>query len=212
MELIEFLIHTIFQFLKVVKEFIENNSILIATLINLLLAYFNYQTIKLSTAQLEETRRQFEESKRANIEVEIFYENRTLFGIRLVNQGNSIATDVTVDFDNEFLNSLNEQQFKDMLSKNKNKSCIIGVDKHHDFYIGSNELLNNPNKKPIQGIVKYISNNKEYANEFFIDIQNYVTFFSISNKDDKLEQIKEINKSLKGINTSLKNIGDFKKK
>ena len=91
-----------------------------------------------------------------------------------------------------------------LLEKQKGKECIIGVGQHYDLYIGSNKLRGNSNWSPVTGEIKYQSNGKSYTSPLYIDLENYMTFFSSNtDHDDILKAINDNTKALLEIGNIL---------
>ena len=169
------------------------------------ICYFNHQSAKASREQLAEMRKQYQEENRPNIEVEFVYERRLWYYIRFVNHGKKTAQHVNIQLSQEFIDSLPKAEVRTMLSKQKDKECIIGIGQHYDLYIGSNNLRGNPNMKPITGVINYQSNGEKYSSDIFIDLENYTAFFSSDDDhDDLMKVLKDGVKELKSISSSMK--------
>lgn len=187
----------------------------ILTLLTVIATFFtcscSYKSVKAAMDQVSEMRRQFEEENRANIDVEFLYEKRTYYGLRFVNRGRCTAHQVEIIFDDDFIDSIDEVMFSNLLKKQRGKTCIIGIGQHYDVFIGSNKYRDNPHKVPAKGVVKYISDGHPYESEFDIDLENYATIFSVNSEQEDLADriktqtsvLKEIKGELKGINKSL---------
>lgn len=175
----------------------------------------NFKSAKASKMQLEVMKKQYKEENRPYVEVELHYERRLLYSLRFVNHGKQTAQRFRVDFNHEFIESVPEPYFRRNIEKQKGKECIIGVGQHYDLFIGSNEMRNNPSWKPITGKITYQSNGQSYESDFFIDIENYMTFFQINeeNKEHKelMEKLSDNNSALVQINNSIREINQNKK-
>lgn len=168
---------------------------------------FNYKSAKASKEQLEEMKRQFDEENRPNIETEFHFFRSRCYLIRFVNHGRVTAQNVNVSFDQKFVDSLPEQLFKDLVQKQKDKTCVIGVGQHYDLYIGSNKLRENTNWEPATGKITFQAKGKTYESDIYIDIENYMTFFSTNTEqEDIIKQLKETKDALRLINNSIKSI------
>ena len=160
----------------------------------------NIKSAKASKEELAEMKRQYAEENRPRIEVEFCYEKRTWYIVRFVNHGKLTAQNVKIELDEEFIDSLPEQGFKDVLHRQKSKECIIGVGQHYDLYISSNELRGNPNMKPVTGKLSYEDAEKgEYESEIYIDLENYATFFSSTSEEPVVKELKNIKKEVEGL-------------
>ena len=173
------------------------------------ICWANIQAAKASKAQLDEMKRQYAAENRPIIEIEFRYERKTWYIIRLVNHGRQAAQHVRIKLDQEFIDSLPEQGFRDVLNRQNEKECIIGVGQHYDLYIGSNAMRGNPNMRPATGDIYYEGYQDSYSDKIFIDLKNYMTFFSSTTEyDDLLKAVKNNAEELKGIKQALQNQGE----
>lgn len=164
------------------------------------ICWANIKSAKASKEQLNEMRKQFDEDNRPRIEVELVYEKRSFFALRFVNHGRYTAQHVMISLKDEFVESIEEDSFVIQLKKQKGKECIIGIDQHYDLFFGSNEYLKNDHKKPASGTVTYQGNGHKYTTEFSIDLDAYMTIYSVnSEQEDLLRKIDESNRNLKRI-------------
>lgn len=171
------------------------------------ICWANIKAANASKAQLEEMRRQYAEENRPIIETEFHYERRTWYIIRFVNHGRHTAQHVKIELDQEFIESLPEEAYKSTLLEQKGKECIIGVGQHYDLYIGSNAMRGNPNMRPVTGDIYYEGYQNSYSDKVFIDLKNYMTFFSsTTDNDDLLKAIKKSAEELKGIRKELQSL------
>ena len=166
----------------------------------------NRKSAKVAQEELREMKRQYEEDNRPFIEAEFCFERRKWFIFRLVNHGKRNAQHVKFEFDEEFINSLPEKEFRQLLEKQNNKECIIGVGQHHDIYIATNKLINSTNKKPITGWVKYQDEKKEYEVPIFIDIENYATFMSVDVEEPLIKEVKNISKEIEQLKCAVEEL------
>ena len=172
----------------------------------ILICYYNYQSAKASKEQLSEMKKQYNEENRPNIEVEFIYERRSWYGLRFINHGKRTAQHVHIQFDQKFIDSLPEESFRLLLTKQKDKKCIIGVGQHYDLFIGGSKLLRCPNMIPVTGVITYQSNGKIYSSDISVDLENYMTFFSVNNDhDDLIKELKEVTRELNRIALSVGN-------
>ena len=164
----------------------------------------NYKSANASKKQLEEMREQYKKNNRPRIEVEFIYEKRCFYGLRFVNHGNQTAQQVSIDFDDSFINSIEETHFLDLLKKQKDKECVIGVGQHHDIYIGSNELRNNNKEVIATGKIIYFYGDEKYEENLYVDVKNYMTMYSVNSEhEDLIKKLKEQNEVLTKQNNSL---------
>lgn len=168
------------------------------------ICWANMKTAKVSKEQLEEAQRQFEETNRPVIELELHYIRRTWYIARFTNQGKLTAQHVKINLEQKFVNSLPEEVVRRELEKIKGKECIIGAGQHYDLYIGSNQLRESPNTKPLTGTIEYEAQGKTYQSDLFVDMEHYMTFFSsTTEEEDSLKSMKKIGDELNGIKKAL---------
>lgn len=160
----------------------------------------NMKSAKATREQLAETRRQFEEQNRPDIEVEFHYVRKAFYCLSFINRGKHNADHVTISFDKGFIESLENDNYKELLRKQEGKECVLGAGRHYDVFFGSNKYLQIPNKVPATGSICYQSNGKCYQDTFSIDLENYMTFFSVNtDHDDLVKKLNEQNQELKKI-------------
>ena len=164
------------------------------------ICWANIKAANASKEQLREMQRQFAETNKPNIELEFHYSRRTWYIARFVNRGSLSAQHVKINLDQEFIDSLPEESMKKELERIKGKECIIGAGQHYDLYIGSNQLRGNPNMKPLTGTIEYKAQGETYQSDLYVDLENYMTFFSsTTDEEDLLKSMKKIGDELKGI-------------
>lgn len=175
----------------------------------ILICRANIKAANASKAQLEEMKKQFAAENRPIIETEFLYKRRAFYVLRFINHGRRTAQHVKINLDQEFIDSLSEEPFRNIILKQKEKECVIGVGNHYDLFIGSNRMRGNSSLKPVTGEIHYEGSNESYTDKVFVDLRNYMTFFSTSTeKDDLLKAIKENTVELRGIKNVLKSMGD----
>jgi len=164
------------------------------------ICWANFKAANASKEQLREMQKQFAETNRPNIELEFHYSRRTWYIARFVNHGSLTAQHVQINLDQEFIDSLPEESMRKELGRTKGRECIIGAGQHYDLYIGSNKLRGNPNMKPLTGTIKYESQGKTYQSDLFVDLEHYMTFYSVTtDEEDLLKSMKKIGDELKSI-------------
>ena len=168
----------------------------------------NNKSAKIAKEQVDEMQREFEESNRPRIKVELQLINRCAIVLRFCNNGRLTAKHVRIAFDDECIDSLPEKEFAEQLRNQKGKECIIGAGQHYDMFLGTRALIK-AEKKPIEGYFTYTYNDcdKTITEDFYIDIDNYNTFFTMDDDTDKLlKTLREHNKEIKGIKEVLEKI------
>lgn len=169
-------------------------------LATIFICWANIKAANASKEQLREMQREFAETNKPNIELEFHYSRRTWYIARFVNRGSLSAQHVKINLDQEFIDSLPEESMKKELERIKGKECIIGAGQHYDLYIGSNQLRGNPNMKPLTGTIEYKAQGETYQSDLYVDLENYMTFFSsTTDEENLLKSMKKIGDELKGI-------------
>lgn len=171
----------------------------------------NIKSAKATREQLAESKRQFDEENRPDIEVEVLYVRRAFYCLRFINRGKHNADHVTISFDDSFIESLENDNFKDLLRREKGKECVLGAGNYHDIIFGTNKYLDIQNKAPAAGLICYQGNGKCYQDEFNIDLENYVTFFSVTtDHDDLVKKLNKQNQELENIRQILNQLLELK--
>ena len=169
------------------------------------ICWANIQSANASKAQLKEMQRQFRSINRPIISVEIVHLRRMFWVLRFTNHGTQTAFNVKIIIDSEFIESLSEPNYKQIVKDNNGKIKTIGINQSYDLFIGANSFRNRDAQVPIKGIIHYWGiDNSEYKEDFIIETQNYATFFTVNtDNDDLMVKLKEQNEELKNINYSL---------
>lgn len=169
----------------------------------ILICRANIKSVKASKEELDEMKRQYSEENRPRIEVELCYEKKLFFFLRLVNHGKLNAQHVKIEIDDEFINNLPEENCKELLLAQKQKEGIIGVSQHYDLFIATNRLRENSDIKPVTGKVLYQCDGKSYETPIYIDIANYLTIFSIAEKNPVENELINIKKEIAGLKNAV---------
>ena len=173
-------------------------GIYVAATIGILIT--NRKATKATEEQLREMCREFEMINRPIIETEIVYLNKAVLALRLKNNGTHTAQHVKLVLDRSFSDSVLNPSMARLLKEQVDKECIIGVGQYHDVFFGDNDFIKQAEKPPIRGLIEYCCGEKKYSEHFSIDIENYMTIFSIESDDEKLRKlIKDQNRILKQI-------------
>ena len=117
----------------------------------------NIQSANASKKQLREMQKQYADENRPRIEVEFLYERRAFYGLRFINHGKETAQNVEIRLSDEFIDSLGNTNFSELLKKQKGKKCVIGVDQHYDLFFANFYLF--------------------HVNTFFVIFQPFSMFF-----------------------------------
>lgn len=159
-----------------------------------------------SWAQVLDARKQYKEENRPIIEIELQYLRRAFYVLRFVNHGKCTAQNVRIQLDSEFVESL-EPQYVNILQKEADKSCIIGVGQYHDLIFGDRNYRKCSPKPPAKGSVSYYGNGEHYTCDFEIDLAGYATIFTVNDdQDDLIKKLNDQNRELKGIRSALERL------
>ena len=162
------------------------------------ICWANIKSANASKEQLKEMQRQYTESNRPLVELELHYKRKTWYVARFINRGNLTAQHVKINLEQGFIDSLPEESFRNELVKQKGRECIIGVGQHYDLFIGSNKLRGNPQMRPLTGTIEYEAQGQVYKSDIFVDLEHYMTFFSATtDEEDMLKSVKQISEELK---------------
>lgn len=167
----------------------------------------NFKSAKATREQVAEARRQYEEEHHAFIAYELIYEHRIWYGLRFTNHGRRVATNVQLQLDKDFIDSLMDQSIKNQLNNLDGREFTLGIEQSYDIYFGSNEFRERPNKVPIQGKISYNDRCGEYTDLFYIDFNKYAPIYTVTTDEERREEsAKKLNESLAKIENELKKI------
>lgn len=173
----------------------------------ILICYANIKAANATREQVKGSKRQFDEDNRAYITYSFIYEKRAFYGVRFTNHGKRVAEDVQILLKQEFINSLNEDDFASSLNSINAKRSILGVGQSFDIYVGSSQFRENQCKLPIEGEVIYSDDRGEYREPFCIDFNNYPPIFSVQGIDEDIrEEIKQQTQELAKIQEAIQNL------
>lgn len=172
----------------------------------------NIRSANASKNQLEETQKQYEKTDRPIVEAEFLYINRLWFGVRFVNIGKHTAQNVKIDLSDKFIDSIDSLGVSECIKKQKEKTCVIGVNQHYDLIFGSyNTFKEIKNKKPLIGQISYSYKEKKYSDDFYFDFENYMNIFTVTTSKKESSLVKEImnqNYELGEINKTLNTLSN----
>lgn len=187
---------------------VNDNKDFLTLVFSLLACIAAFRSARAAYAQVKELRRQYAEENRPLIEVEFLFEKRAFCGLRFINHGRRTANNVSIKLNQSFVDSLPESNYIDMLRNAEKKSCVIGVEQHYDLFIGSVKGYKQAeSKQPAKGHITYESNGQVYESDFEIDMENYVTIYTINNgQEDMRDKFKEQNKELEEIRKAIQTL------
>ena len=174
---------------------------IIYVIATIFICVYNAKSAKAAREQTQEMKRQYEEDNRPYVTVEFIFERKSFFGLRFVNHGRKTAEHVRITFNEQFIDSL-DTDYQNMVKNQNGKECIIGVEQHYDIFIADRTMRQNNAIAPVIGKIDYTSAGNKYETPFEIDIENYMTIFSVGNDENGIE------KELGQMSTSIKQIND----
>ena len=164
----------------------------------------NLRSAKATRDQLNEAKRQYEEEHRAFVSYEFIHERHVWYGLRFTNHGRRVATNIQLELDKDFIQSITEQQIKAQLQRLDGREFTLGIEQSYDVYFGGAAFRKRPNNIPIQGKIVYKDRNGIYTDSFYIDFSKYAPIFTVAADGERMEEAaKELNKSLSGIKNEL---------
>lgn len=170
----------------------------------ILICWANLCAAKATRDQLKESKRQYEDEHRAFISYEFIYEKHVWYGLRFTNHGKRVATNVQLQLDKVFIDSLIEHNAREQLRRLDGKEFTLGIEQSYDIIFGGDEFRERPNKIPIQGTFSYKDRSGAYTDSFYIDFGKYAPIFTVTTDGERIEAAaKNLNKSLSAIGNDL---------
>ncbi len=197
------------ELIKSFVEFLNKNEGALMVIITfvyvfatILICIFNGRSAKASREQVSESQRQFNETNRPYITCEYILINRLLCGIRICNHGNQVARNLTITINDEFLSSLDPNEFKSFKNINESTYTIVGIGQSFEFYFSS--VRKKPTTVPLVALVKYRSTDKEFEDVFEIDLSKQLPIESVDSDFERFMMlVKEQNQILTNLSTHL---------
>ena len=172
----------------------------------------NLRSAKATREQLAESKRQFDEENRAFITYSFIYEHKAIYGLRFTNNGKRVAKHIRVEFKQEFIDSLENDDWKKGIVLSRGKECILGIGQSFDIFFGGSKFCNNTNKTPIEGTIIYSDENNRFEEPFFIDFNNYPPIFTVDTDEEEIRvEIKKQTAELERIRKELQKMNQVKK-
>jgi hypothetical protein len=208
---------TIITWLNNNSGFVMALLTLVYVIATILICIFNYKSAKATNEQTKESYKQFIENNRAHIVPKIIELEGEMLCLSFQNIGKDIATDVVINVNEKWLKKLEKTftfpEVANSLRKIKKKKLFLTVDQqlcyglcipgngHEDFKV----LGEIPLKIDIS--YKTLENNYEEHYEIPLDGYNYMVNISDYARLTKkqIQEMKNTNKELKNISTTLKN-------
>ena len=174
----------------------------------ILICVFNARSAKAARDQTEQMKLQFLQTNRPIVTVEIVYLKRAFWVLRFTNHGTMTAFNTRINLAKSFIDSLPEENFRQIVEKEVGKIRTIGVHQHYDIFFGGDRFRASSTSKPAVGRVSYRGTTDTlFAEDFRIELSDYATFYSV---DSELEDIKKAiqaqTKEITKIKQSIDNI------
>lgn len=201
----------IIKFLVIYSDLFKTFITFVSLVVTIANYVANSHSAKATQGQLDELKRQHEEEHRAFISHEFIYEckgNTHWYGLRFTNHGKRVATNVRLQLDKDFIDSLMDLDFKEYLRELDGKEFSLGIKQSYDIYFGRDKKFTDRlNKIPIQGTISYKDRNSLYIDSFYIDFSKYPSIFPVATEGEQIkEEMKKLNKSVSDIKSELKYI------
>lgn len=162
----------------------------------------NFKSAKASNEQLAESKRQFDEQNRPYMSCQYVLENRAICGIKFYNCGNMPASDVTFKINEDFLQIVSFDGFKEL----NNAKYLFGVGQDYVFYFSTINQFNEHSKCPFEVVIKYSYNGCNYSDKVVIHFEKMLPVESVKPFEEEIidalkEQSQNIDKNTKAINS-----------
>lgn len=167
----------------------------------------NSKSAKATQEQIEESKKQFEESNRAYVTADFEIIRNGLLTICIHNHGKRIANNVNIQISKEFVDNVETEYFKDHICTLNQSRFTLGIDQSWYLSIGSNRQLEKLSKELLKINITYSDSVNTYNESTIIDLKQY--FWALlyeSPSQDELQEIKQLSKSIKSIDNSIKQI------
>lgn len=154
----------------------------IATIV---ICFFNYKSAKATKEQTEESKRQFSETNRAIITLTMQDIRNGLIALNISNIGNKVAKNVKLDINQEFIESLNDKDAKQLLVKLSESSFDVGVGKEWNTFLGTHLTLKSLSTTKMMINVEYEDDTDKYKELRIIDLGQY--FWALLNDSTMID-------------------------
>lgn len=171
----------------------------------------NVKSANATRKQVAEQKRQFDESNRAYITVHFEVTPSKIYTLCVSNHGNKIAKNVHLEFDNNFIENLQDDTAKRHLTATKNSMIDVGISQKWYLRIGNfgdKELMS----KTVAVNVTYEDDKNKYNESYNIDLSSFSWQLLCSPEDTEYELKKKELKIFNKIEKSLCKIKENTKK
>lgn len=164
----------------------------------------NIKSAKATREQVAEAKRQFEENNRAFVTVTFEIIRNGLLVLNMHNHGHQIANNVTIKINQDFIDSLSNNQAPEKLCKS---SFTLGIDKGWYVFLGSQLDLDHISSIPLEIMVYYSDTFAEYSESTTIDLKQYMwSIIYNSPIEDTYNEMKKMTKSIQSIDKSVQRL------
>lgn len=171
------------------------------------ICWANIKSAKATRAQLEESKRQFNENNRAFVTVTFEIIRSGLAVLNIQNIGRQIAQNVKIKIDQDFLDNISDTRDKEHLEKLCVSSFTLGIEKSWFICLGSHLDLDKLGERILKIDICYKDARSEYKESTMIDLTQY--FWSMiydSSTEDLYQETKKISKAIQSIDKSIQRL------
>lgn len=165
----------------------------------------NIKSANATREQVAEQKRQFDESNRAYITVNFEITPSKIYTLCVTNHGNKVAKNVHLEFDNAFIENLQDDTAKRHLTATKTSIIDIGISQKWYLRIGNfgdKELMS----KTVTVNVTYTDDKNKYDETYNIDLSSFSWQLLCSPEDTEYELKKKQQKTFDKIEKTLSKI------
>jgi hypothetical protein len=139
----------------------------------ILICIFNYRSAKATREQVAEAKRQFDETNRAFVTVNLESIRGGLIVLCIKNHGKMIANNVKVRFEEEYIKNFSSRADKSSLVKLNQASFSIGIGQSWYICLGSHLDLEEMSKQLLHLVVSYNDKYNTYSDNIDINFGEY---------------------------------------
>lgn len=137
------------------------------------ICYFNYQSQKASRELTLETKRQFEESSRAFVTVNLEIVNNVSAALKIQNNGKRIANDVNIRISRRFIDNVQDKNIQDNMIKLSESYFALGIGQSLYLRLGNHAYLKDLSDELLTMDVTYSDYADNYKEVIRIDLSQY---------------------------------------
>lgn len=165
----------------------------------------NFKSAKATRDQLAEQKRQFDEINRPYVTVHFEVAISGLYTLCVCNHGKKVAKNVHLEIDDDFIEQLENDNIKQLLNNTKSSKIDIGIEQKWYLWIGV--FGDRQTMSKTVGIkLTYQDDQKQYYEEYNIDLTSFNWQLLSSPENRVFEQIKKTASSTEKISKTLMKI------